>query len=639
MGKRAGRRRQGDARLRVLPGGGEQPKRGTTMPGDGMQPLVVELRRRLRDDDPWQLLAYLSTLVEVTDATSPGAGAGPDGEALSIGALVETFIGVDLAETTAALSVLAVLVDDEHLVADIEAELSHRRQPMPLWLRGLRETRVTGASLMSAVGDRGVNVVLGLSWAGGGGGAFLVYVDHLLGTVVRDAFPAPESIEDVLHRLEDASTSGHAPPGGLIASDLELPHARSLVEAALDNSDDTSVDPGSDTWPAGRPILDWLLRTMPEGGAGWDALDGPAGAAARGDLGDLGDEALMASTVDELVDDLLDRRGDIVDAFAQSAQAQLVGLDLDGSETDRAALGLVVGTGPDQSDDAFLRWTGHRVKDLLFGTLTRSVLVDDGIAERIPPVLHALTSWCLGRADAPQAEHVAVRDAIDDCAPAFLAIVTSFEAHRLRLAVKAYGDLLGDPLAVIPVVETSDEFDWTAFAIDRAASEVGGRDALDALVGDPLPDEDFAWSVVPSDITDPVAETLTLLDALAEERFDVEFRTACRRFLAAVAAGQPDVFRRRGKPASAAAVVAWLVGRANGIVGRGGDGMPAGDLWAHFGVSPGSSSRGQTFRKAVGLDAYAVGDSLEHAEWLTGAARQRLIARRDDALSQRAMLR
>ncbi len=281
MGKRAGRRRHGDARLRVVQGGGEQPKRGTTMPGDAMQPLVVELRRRLRDDDPWQLLAYLSTLVEVTDATSPGAGIGPDGESLSIGALVETFIGVDLAETTAALSVLAVLVDDEHLVADIESELSHRRQPMPLWLRGLRETRVSGASLMSAVGDRGVNVVLGLSWAGGGGGAFLVYVDHLLGTVVKDAFPAPESMEEVLHRLEDASTSGHAPPGGLIATEVELPHARSLVEAALDNSDETSVDPGSDTWPAGRPILDWLLRTMPEGGAGWDALDGPAGAAAR----------------------------------------------------------------------------------------------------------------------------------------------------------------------------------------------------------------------------------------------------------------------------------------------------------------------------------------------------------------------
>ena len=79
--------------------------------------------------------------------------------------------------------------------------------------------------------------------------------------------------------------------------------------------------------------------------------------------------------------------------------------------------------------------------------------------------------------------------------------------------------------------------------------------------------------------------------------------------------------------------MAW---RANSVVARDGDGMTAGDLWAHFGVKGGASSRGQTFRKAAGLDPYAVGDSLDHREWLTSATRRRLVRRRDDALAEQA---
>ena len=56
-----------DARLRIVHGGAAQPKRGTTQAGDALQPLIVEMRRRIRDADPWQLLAFLSTIVDVAD--------------------------------------------------------------------------------------------------------------------------------------------------------------------------------------------------------------------------------------------------------------------------------------------------------------------------------------------------------------------------------------------------------------------------------------------------------------------------------------------------------------------------------------------------------------------------------------------
>jgi hypothetical protein len=286
-------------------------------------------------------------------------------------------------------------------------------------------------------------------------------------------------------------------------------------------------------------------------------------------------------------------------------------------------------------DAEFLHWTPERVEDLLFGVLPRTLLVDERIARRIPQLLQAVAVWGLGQVDATDRDVVAVRNAVEKCGPGYLALATSIEALRLRDAVMDYASLLGDAVGIVPVLETADTFDWTEFALDRAAEEVGGREALTALGAEPLPDEDFDWSVVPADIRGPVAETVGLIDALTTERFDVELRTACRRFLAAAVSGDPDIFRRRGSTASAAAVVVWLVGRANGVVARGGYGMTAGDLWAHFGIK-GASARGHTFRKAAGLEPYALGDSLRHPEWLTSATRRGLVRRRDDALAEKA---
>lgn len=65
---------------------------------------------------------------------------------------------------------------------------------------------------------------------------------------------------------------------------------------------------------------------------------------------------------------------------------------------------------------------------------------------------------------------------------------------------------------------------------------------------------------MPQDIREPVTEALGLLDRLADKHFDVEVRTAQGRFLGAVVAGDPDIFRRRASRASAAAVIAWLIG-------------------------------------------------------------------------------
>ena len=418
-----------------------------------------------------------------------------------------------------------------------------------------------------------------------------------------------------------------------------------MLEEALQATTAADHDPESDTWPAGQPLLEWLLRTMPTGGVSWATRERvvPFDDAAYDDAYDLEDLDQL-DDLDDLddADDLAERFVDamlqpmtgLVEEFAASDVARLADIDVLDDATDRAALALICANTRGQSHHAVLSWTPDRVEDLLLGTLLRSYLVGDRLARRIPTVMSAFAEWGLRRTGAGSGQVATVRAAIEACRSDYLAVATSQQAATLRFAVQAYAYLLGDPVGMVPVIDPPHDSDWSDYVLDHLAEMVGGRDALLALDTQPLPEEELDWTAVPEDIREPVTEVLSLLDRFATEHGDVELRTVQRRFLSAVVAGDPDIFRRRGTTASAAAVIAWLVGRANGVIASGRASMTAGDLWSYFGLKSGASSRGSTFRRAAGLDAYAMSPSLGRPDWLTSATRAQITERRDMVLSR-----
>lgn len=182
-----------------------------------------------------------------------------------------------------------------------------------------------------------------------------------------------------------------------------------------------------------------------------------------------------------------------------------------------------------------------------------------------------------------------------------------------------------DPALLPSIATASDPGDEDPGSLERRA---GGPASLAALTDDPLPDESFDWSGIEPDITDRVAEVLALGDAFAGEHFGVEFRTATRRLLATIASRAPQVFRRRGADSSAAAAVAWLVGRDNHLFSASPGFTTVKDLLASFGRSGSVSTRAETMLINAGL--------LERferffcpPELLLGATRGRLIDERD----------
>ncbi len=71
-----------------------------------------------------------------------------------------------------------------------------------------------------------------------------------------------------------------------------------------------------------------------------------------------------------------------------------------------------------------------------------------------------------------------------------------------------------------------------------------GRRPSPCLDAEPLPDEPFDWSVVPADLGDEVAATLSAIDRVCDAALDVELRTVSRRLLARLVEADTAPFRR-----------------------------------------------------------------------------------------------
>lgn len=229
------------------------------------QQLFQSLRAALRSSEPLDLLAIVSGFLEVTDPRSRDPFA-PDEQRTSLADLVESFLETPYAETIAALTGIRALVADEVPAARIGRELEGRRHPMPDWLSRLDRAQLEPEVwFMTHVLGDGDDYLLGVTLPSGQALSALVYVDHNMGTVVKDAFVVPEAVEDLAIKMgtliDDADQS-------LTRTDPAT--ARAVIEAAIDSGSRLYPPLSSESWPMCRPLVEWMLRMLPAGGVAPD---------------------------------------------------------------------------------------------------------------------------------------------------------------------------------------------------------------------------------------------------------------------------------------------------------------------------------------------------------------------------------
>jgi hypothetical protein len=503
---------------------------------------------------------------------------------------VESVAEVEVPQTTALLAALAELAPDELTRARARRAVATRSHPLPDWLARLGEASVYRAMETTHVLGDGENVLLGARLPGHELTA-VVYVDHNLGTVVKDGFPAPSPVSEVVERLRAAADDPDMRFG-----DISLADARARVEQAIGLGAIMFPPLETETWPASRPLTEWLLRQLPEGGTGY--VRPQWSAAARKKLA----KRFFASSFGRSLD-APDHRG-LLDQF------------------------LWFGTDYGPGDP--LRWSPVAVEILLADWIPRKVIDGPDFLGKAPDLLRAFIRFCHAEREIRPELTDETLAAIGKHEPEYQRVIRSPRPQGPMALLAAMG-MLGDDKPW-----QDEPSDFHRDFLDRLAEEVGGQDVLDSLDSTPLPDEDFGWDVVPADLHDRVREVLAACDRCCDDLLGAEYRTACRRLLARALPGLDGMLRSTSKPEALAAAVCWVIGNGNQRFGQGPGELRVKDLMNHFGLGQSSASgRGYKIMQAAGIQparTYPV-VRLGSPGLLVSARRQRIIELRDRHLA------
>lgn len=545
----------------------------------------------MRSDNPLDLLTFVSSLLEVTDPRSRDPFARNE-QRTSLVELVETFIGTPYAETTAALTALrALAVKDDVLALRIDRELAARRHPMPAWLSGIDRVRLEpDVWLMTHILGDGDDYLVGVTLPSGQALSALIYIDHNLGTVVKDAFLVTEPLEDLAIKLE---TLADDPDQSLTRTDPAA--ARAAIEAAIEHGARIYPPLESDSWPMCRPLVEWMVRMLPPGGVAPETKE-------------WSDEEIAAIAAD---------------FFASPS-----GVRVDHPD-ERSLLETLLWFGTSYTTGDPFRWSPVTVEILLEDWFPRKVVADPAYLAKLPGLLRAYIRYSHDRLGIRAALTEDALAAVDLYEPEYQRVIRSDRPQGA--AAVAAG--MFDAYSGLDDVDSVGEL-----MLESLGRKVGGRFALQNLDDDPLPDEPFEWAGVAEDIRPVVQEILNACDRCAEELLDVEHRTAMRRFLGRAAVGDPAIFRRRASPVRGAAAVAWVITRANDTTGLSYTGLSVQDLLAWFGLKGSVSQRAEPLLRANGVDPHAQYGSMELGapDLLTARYRADVIALRDLYLSELA---
>jgi len=236
--------------------------------GPGEEPdLVVDVRHLLRVGGPLDLLATVSSMLSIVDprTVDPFEHLRPQHDAadaleLELETIMQSFLEVDVPESTALLAALAELAPDAETRARSRAEVVRRGDVLPAWVAGLRNAEPYRAVVVSHVRGMAENVIVGVRVPPGYEITVSVYIDHDEGTVVTDCVSLPARLADVVVTLSSVIAEL-----GTRFDDIDLADARGRIIRAVDNGAVAYPPVETEDWPLFRPLVEWVARLVASG--------------------------------------------------------------------------------------------------------------------------------------------------------------------------------------------------------------------------------------------------------------------------------------------------------------------------------------------------------------------------------------
>ncbi|MEZ5411597.1 MAG: hypothetical protein R2761_26425 [Acidimicrobiales bacterium] len=324
-------------------------------------PFLADAREALAGHSPLGLMTLASILVQATTPQASDRFAGSAVDRPDPTAVFLSFTDPDWPPLNALALAASLLTPDDELSRRLRLLVDPAEvEGAPPWLAEIDRIEVTGVWRQSHVLGDGDNIVLGWSWPGGQAASAVIYIDHNVGSLVKDAFVVDEPLEDLL-----GTYRGLADPD-MRLDPLDPAEAGARIAEAIARADITIPPFESDTWPLCRPLVQWVAAHLPAGGALPEA--------------------------DEWSEEA---RADLVDQFLQSGHSAVDDLAPDQV---RELVDNLVWFACDYGPGDPLRWSPVSVEIVLADWYPRKVFAPtDDVLGCLPDVLAGFVSFCHGR--------------------------------------------------------------------------------------------------------------------------------------------------------------------------------------------------------------------------------------------------
>ncbi len=337
---------------RTTPKGTRPPDRRQSRMDDGTPPIVRDAEDACRQPDPLSLMLMASAYCESLADRPLDALRDDLEDHVDFEELAESFVMSGFPPMTALARAMAILHTDREVaqrVLDAVPAVVGR----PLWAVSMHKIEITNTLVQSDPLNDGINVVVSFRWPSGGTASAVVYIDHNLGSIAKDAFVVPLSFDQMMEIYEE-SEGEH-----LTQDPISFADARAHIEGAIETFERSWPPIETDTWPTSRPFVEWLIGHLPEGGA---RIEHPEVSEAERDA--------------------------VIDAFIADRGASIEGVSADDV---RLLVSPLIDYACDDGPGDPLRWSATAVEMVLADWYARKVFgLDDELMRRLPDVLEQL---------------------------------------------------------------------------------------------------------------------------------------------------------------------------------------------------------------------------------------------------------
>ncbi|ULP37685.1 hypothetical protein MJO55_04405 [Mycolicibacterium rufum] len=236
----------------------------TTPTLDEHDELLCNLvREALAKKHPLGLLAIVNYVIE-SSRPDPLARyrSRPSPPDLDRERLIASFISIDSPEVTALLAALAEFLDDDPAAqASCRQEVARRRHHVPKWIGELPRVEVYRAARFTHVLGDVDEIVVGARFPSGYAMVCATRINHNTMSTIETAEIWSEPIADLIARYPDEDNDPD-----MSSVDVTVADAKAWL---LQGMEGARFSMKTDSWPQCRPLVQWLVDRMPDGGSGY----------------------------------------------------------------------------------------------------------------------------------------------------------------------------------------------------------------------------------------------------------------------------------------------------------------------------------------------------------------------------------